>query len=135
MHNSRLIVTAFSDLTYRINGAAMAVHRALGAGLKERSYSKAFALELASLGIQFTREVAIPVTFREKTVGILRPDYLVEGAVVVELKAVARIEPYHEAQLLTYVERGGFKVGLLLNFGTTLEICRKLHSSLLRSSV
>src|SRR4051794_40256104 len=102
MNNALIVDAPHAALTYRINGAAMTVHRALGTGLRERSYSKAFAMELASQGIQFTREVEIGVAYHDKLVGILRPDYLIEGSVVVELKALPRIEAFNEAQLVTY---------------------------------
>jgi GxxExxY protein len=104
------------ELTDRIIGAAIAVHRAIGPGLHERSYQTAMALELTSLGLTFESKRLIPVTYRGEIVGHHIPDFIVENAVVVELKSVTRIEPVFTTQLLTYLRLTGLHVGLILNF-------------------
>jgi GxxExxY protein len=100
-----------------IIGAAVEVHRSLGPGLLESSYQRCLAYELASRGVRLDREVEIPIRYKGL---VLRPGYridmLVEGAVVVEVKTVAAIEPIHKAQILTYLKLMDLRVGLLINF-------------------
>lgn len=82
-----------SDLTDKILGSAIAVHRELGPGRSEYSYQSALALEMAAKPLRFVREPALTVRFRDKVIGWHRPDFIVEELVVVELKAVTRLEP------------------------------------------
>jgi GxxExxY protein len=104
-------------ITERIIAAAIAVHRALGPGLLESAYEACLAFELAKRGLEIERQKGLPITYRGVNVDCgYRIDLLVEGAVVVELKAVERLEPIHEAQLLSYLKLSGCKVGLLINF-------------------
>lgn len=105
-----------SDLTDRILGCAIAVHRELGPGLTEYSYQSALALEMEAKPLRFIREPALAVRYRNVIVGWHRPDFIVEELVVVELKAVARLEPVFSKQVLTYLRVTGLSVGLLLNF-------------------
>ena len=122
----RLIVTqsgAFpeKELTRQIIGAAMEVHRELGAGLLESAYRACVARELALRGIPFELEKAIPVQYKGVEVDIgYRVDIVVDDKVVVELKAVERIRRVHEAQMLTYLKLTGCRVGLLINFNVAL---------------
>ena len=104
-------------LTQKIIGAAMEVHRLIGPGLLESVYEDCMVLELAYQSISFERQKDVPLIYRGIKVGAnLSIDLLVEGLVVVELKAVQQLLPVHEAQLLTYLRLTGLKVGLLLNF-------------------
>ncbi len=104
-------------LTERIIGAAIAVHRALGPGLLESVYQRCLVLELKALGLAVQTEVYIPVVFRGETIeNAYKIDLVVEGSVVVELKAVEKVLAVHEAQLLTYLRLAQKRVGLLLNF-------------------
>jgi GxxExxY protein len=105
-----------SDLTDKILGCAVAVHRELGPGLSEYSYQSALALEMSAKPLNFVREPALTVRFRDTVIGWHRPDFIVEDLVVVELKAVARFEPVFTKQMLTYLKVTGLNVGLLLNF-------------------
>lgn len=105
------------QLTEKVIGAAIEVHRQLGPGLLESVCQVCLARELAVLGVSFEQEKVLPVSYK----GILletgyRLDFLVEGKVVVELKTVERIEAIHEAQLLTYMRLTGCQVGLIINF-------------------
>lgn len=110
-------VANLNALTERIIGAAITVHRALGPGLLESVYQRCLALELKALGVSAVTEVYIPVTFRGETIeNAYKIDIVAEGSVVVELKAVEKILPVHEAQLLTYLRLSKLRVGLLLNF-------------------
>lgn len=104
-------------LTQQIIGAAIEVHRSLGPGLLEAVYEQCFAIELAHRGLDVLRQVSVPVVYRGVSIeAAYRADMVVEGAVVVELKAVEVVLPVHEAQLLSYMRLLNKRVGLLLNF-------------------
>jgi GxxExxY protein len=110
-----------AELTERIIACAIAVHRELGPGLLESIYEEAMTVELANGGIQFVRQVEIPVVYKGTTLsGSFRVDMVVENKVVLELKTVESILPVHEAQLLSYLRLGGWPTGLLLNFRSAL---------------
>lgn len=104
-------------LTSRVIGAAIEVHRTLGPGLLESAYEECLCYELALAGVRFRRQLALPVRYKEVVLEVgYKVDLIVEGAVLLELKAVERLLPVHEAQLLTYLRLTGVHVGLLLNF-------------------
>ena len=105
------------DLTEKIIGAAIEVHKYWGPGLIESVYEKSLARELELLGIGYKQQVDLPLEYKGVRVGDgLRLDLIVEGKVVVELKVVKNFDPVHESQLLTYMRITGCKVGLLINF-------------------
>lgn len=104
-------------LTERIIGAAVAVHRELGPGLLEAAYQVALGIELSHRGLAFRREVAVDVRYRGRVLPCaFRADFVVERAVVVELKTVEVVLEVHRAQLLTYLRGLGVRRGLLLSF-------------------
>jgi GxxExxY protein len=110
-----------SELTERIIGAAIEVHRALGPGLLESAYEECLCHELSLRRLAFKRQVALPIRYK----GVLldcgyRLDLLVANQVVVELKSVDKVDGIHEAQLLTYLRLSKCKVGLLINFNVPL---------------
>jgi GxxExxY protein len=108
------------DVTGRIIGAAIEVHRALGPGLLESAYQECLSHELTLRGIPFLRELSLPVIYKGAKVDCAyRLDFLVDG-VVVEVKSVSGIDPIHEAQVLTYMKLGQWKLGLLMNFNVAL---------------
>lgn len=107
-------------LTERIIGCAIEVHKQMGPGLLESIYENALCLEFEVAGLQYQRQVAIPVKYREQMIGEHRLDLIVEDMVVVELKSVERVEPVFEAQGLTYLRISGKRVGLLINFNSRL---------------
>jgi GxxExxY protein len=107
-------------LTERIIGCAIEVHRTLGPGLLESAYVEALAVEFPEAGLRFARQVPVPLTYKGSYLGEYRLDLLVEDAVVVEVKAVERFDPVHDAQLLTYLRLTGERVGLLINFNRRL---------------
>ena len=107
-------------LTERIIGCAIEVHRTLGPGLLESTYVEALTVEFAEADLRFARQVPVPLTYKGRSLGEYRLDLLVEEAVVVEVKAVERFDPVHEAQLLTYLRLTGKRVGLLINFNRRL---------------
>lgn len=118
----------YSDLTSKIIGCAMAVHRALGNGFQEVIYQRALEIELADNGITFTREHEMPVYYKNHQIGTRRVDFLVEDVVSVELKAIIKLEDVHFAQAINYLEAYDLEVGLLINFGgKSLEFKRLLN--------
>ena len=109
------------DLTERIIGAAIEVHKQLGPGLLESVYQACLARELSLCGIDFEQEKSIPVQYKGVQLDIgYRLDFLVDNKVVVELKTVDELTGTHKAQLLTYLKITGCKVGLLINFNAAL---------------
>lgn len=106
-----------NDLTDRIIGAAIEVHRTLGPGLLESAYEECLCRELELRGIRFRRQVALPLSYKGVALECgYRIDVLVEETAVVEIKAVEALLPVHEAQLVSYLRLGGWHVGLLINF-------------------
>lgn len=117
----------YKDLTYRIIGAAMEVHRGLGPGFLESVYESAFAHELTLAEISFERQKTLAVHYKGVSVGEFRPDFIIDDKVIVELKAVKKLLPEHEAQLINYLKATGLRIGLLCNFGTpSLEKIRRV---------
>jgi GxxExxY protein len=106
----------FTDLTDSILRCAVSVHKALGPGLPEYSYQTSLALEFDASGITYVADSPIEVRYRDVIVGWHRPDFIVDNKVVVELKAVATIDPVHSKQVMTYLRVTHLRVGLLLNF-------------------
>ncbi len=106
-----------SELTGRIIGCAMEVHRTLGNGFQEVIYQRALAIEMAHLGLEFSREHVMQIFYKGQEIGTRRADFFVEGKVMVELKAVIQLEDVHLAQAINYLEAYGLEVGLLINFG------------------
>ncbi|MFH1428447.1 MAG: GxxExxY protein [Candidatus Margulisiibacteriota bacterium] len=104
-------------LTYDIIGCAMRVHSTLGNGFQEVIYQRCLAIELEKAGIGFEREVAQSIYYNGINVGTRRADFVVEGKVIVELKAVIKLEDVHLAQAKNYVVAYNFSKGLLINFG------------------
>jgi GxxExxY protein len=110
-----------NGLTYETIGAAIEVHRALGPGLLESAYQACLCRELLLRGVNFQTELPLPVVYKGVQVDCgYRIDILVAELVVVELKTVEAIAPVHDAQLLTYLRLGGWKVGLLINFNVAV---------------
>ena len=105
-------------LTQSIIGAALEVHRELGPGLLEQAYEACLCFELFGRGLKIERQKALPVRYKNQPLDFVgyRMDLLVEGAVVVEVKAVEKLEPVHSAQLLSYLRFADCRVGLLFNF-------------------
>jgi GxxExxY protein len=108
-----------ADLTYRIIGLAMRVHRALGPGLLEGVYQRCLCHELTKAEIPFAAQVHVPIRYDGIEIESgYRADIVVRDEVILELKSVEQLSPLHEAQLLTYLRLSGCKVGLLINFNT-----------------
>jgi GxxExxY protein len=114
----------YSELTGKIIGCAMEMHKALGNGFQEVIYQRALAYEMELQGLHFSREFEMPVFYKEIQVGTRRVDFLVEEVISVELKALTQIEPVHLAQAINYLEAYNLEIGLLINFG---EVKLKFH--------
>lgn len=106
-----------SELTGKIIGCAMEVHRILGNGFQEVIYQRALAIEMANQGISFSREHEMEIAYKGENIGLRRVDFFVEGKVMVELKAVVQLDDVHLAQAINYLEAYGLDIGLLINFG------------------
>jgi GxxExxY protein len=107
----------FDDLSNRVIGCAIEVHRALGPGLLESAYGRCLGHELSLAEIPFAREESLPVRYKGTQIDCgYRVDLIVAERLIVELKTVDRLLPIHEAQVLTYLRLSGIKVGLLINF-------------------
>ena len=120
---------AHSDLTSKIIGCAYEVHKELGPGFLEKVYEAALLHEIRSLGLRAEAQSPIPVRYKGAVVGDYFADILVEGAVVVEIKASEALSSIHEAQLLHYLKASGIEVGLLLNFGRpSVQVKRMVRS-------
>ena len=116
------------ELTYRIIGCAMKVHSTLGNGFQEVIYQRALAIEMSKQELNFQRELEMPLFYDEQPIGSRRVDFLVEETVMVELKALIKMEDVHLAQGLNYLVAYRVDKGLLLNFGAqSLEIKRLRH--------
>lgn len=109
-----------NELTGAVIGAAIEVHRVLGAGFLESVYEEALALELELRGIGFSRQKVVAVTYKGRRIGEGKLDLLVANTLIVELKAVANITPIHEAQVLSYLKMTRYPLGLLINFNVPL---------------
>ena len=110
-----------NSISEAVIGAAIEVHRALGPGLLESAYQACLAYELEQRGLAATREVPLPVVYGEVTLNCgYRLDLVVENAVVIEVKAVDKLVPIHEAQLLSYLKLSDRRLGLLINFHVTM---------------
>jgi GxxExxY protein len=117
------------ELTGRIIGAAINVHKELGPGFLERVYENALKIELRELGLKFQSQLAVPVRYKGHVVGNYVADLVVEDTVLCELKALDALAAVHEAQLLNYLKATRFKVGLLLNFGLSKTQIKRLISN------
>jgi len=111
----------FDELSRRVIGCALEVHRELGPGLLESAYGQCLAHELTLKGIPFELQKAMPVDYKGVQIDCgYRVDLLVDGKIVLELKAVVAFEPIHEAQILTYMKLAKVRTGLLINFNVPL---------------
>ncbi|MBK8903809.1 MAG: GxxExxY protein [Anaerolineaceae bacterium] len=108
----------YPDLSYSVMRAVFAVHNELGPGFLESIYEAALAYELQESGLQIARQQAIQVYYRGHIVGTHRLDLIVEGKIILELKAVADLQPIFKQQVRSYLKASGLKLGILINFGT-----------------
>lgn len=117
----------YKDITEKIIGASFEVHKFLGNGFQEVIYQRALAYELRKAGLAFDREIEQEIYYKEleEPIGTRRADFVVEGKVLVELKAIIQLEDVHLAQALNYLKAYKLEIGLLINFGSkSLEFKR-----------
>lgn len=123
-------------LTYKVIGCAMEVHKTLGNGFQEVIYQRCLAIELQRAGVSFLREVEQPLIYKNESVGTRRADFIIEDQLVVELKAVIKLEDVHLAQAKNYLSAYNFETGLLINFGAaSMEYKRIFRSHKLSQSL
>ena len=116
------------DITEKIIGASYEVHKFMGNGFQEVIYQRALAYELRQAGLQFNRELPHDIFYKnlQKPIGSRRVDFLVEGKVLIEIKAVAYLDDCHIAQVLNYLKIYKIEVGLLINFGSKSMVFKRL---------
>jgi len=107
-------------LTEAVIGAAIEVHKEVGPGLTENMYEEAICHELDLRGIRYARQVKVPVTYKGKPIGDTRIDLIVEGRLIVELKACEAVTSVHRAQVITYLRVTGHQLGLIINFNVVV---------------
>jgi len=121
----------YSELTGKIIGCAMEVHKILGNGFQEVIYQRALAKEMTLNGLIFSREFEMPIFYKEEQIGTRRVDFLVESVIAVELKALVKLEDVHLAQAINYLEAYRLEIGLLINFGQkSLEFKRLINAKI-----
>ena len=116
------------ELTRKIIGCAMKVHSTLGNGFQEVIYQRCLAIELERENIQFQREFEMSIMYRGLNVGTRRVDFLVAETIMVELKALTKLEDVHLAQAINYLEAYNLEIGLLINFGSKSLEFKRLHN-------
>jgi GxxExxY protein len=109
----------YSELTGKIIGCAMEVHKILGNGFQEVIYQRALAYEMELQGLSFLREFEMLIYYKDLQVGTRRVDFFVEDKISVEIKAIINLEPVNLAQAINYLEAYNLEIGLLINFGNT----------------
>jgi GxxExxY protein len=119
----------YSELTGKIIGCSMEVHKILGNGFQEVIYQRALEKEMSLQWLSFSREYEMPIFYKDEQMGTRRVDFLVEGNISVEIKAVTKLEDVHLAQAINYLEAYNLEIGLLINFGSkSLEFKRVINS-------
>lgn len=119
----------YKELTGKIIGAAMQVHKVLGNGFQEVIYQRALEIEMPYFGLNFKREFDMPIFYRDHQIGTRRVDFLVEDVISVEIKAIINLEDVHLAQAINYLEAYNIEVGLLINFGSkSLQVKRLINT-------
>ena len=119
----------YKEITGKVIGAAMQVHKILGNGFQEVIYQRALEMEMPFFGLNFRREFEMPILYRKEQIGTRRVDFLVEDLISVELKAVINLEDVHLAQAINYLEAYNLEVGLLINFGSRSLVFKRLINS------
>ncbi len=108
----------YEEITHKIIGCAMKVHSSLGNGFQELIYQRALAIEMKKQGLSFKREMEMSIFYDEIKIGTRRVDFFVEDVIMVELKAVIKLEDVHLAQAMNYCQAYNLPIGLLINFGS-----------------
>ncbi len=116
-----------NDLTHTVIGCAYKVHNILGPGFLEKVYERALKLELDQLGIDVQQQGKLPVWYQGQSVGVFFPDLWIDKQLIIEIKAVQNLILEHETQLIHYLTATGVETGLLINFGSSVQVRRKFR--------
>lgn len=119
----------YEEITKRIIGCAMKVHSTLGNGFQEVIYQRALEIEMKYYGLSFSREMEMPIFYRNEQIGTRRVDFFVEEKIMVELKALLKMEDVHLAQAMNYLEAYKMEIGLLINFGAKSLEFKRVHNN------
>ncbi|GAB6283107.1 MAG: GxxExxY protein [Ignavibacterium sp.] len=123
----------YEDLTRKIIGCAMKVHKTIGNGFQEVIYQRALEIEMLAAELNFSREFEMPIYYRNQQIGTRRVDFFVENKIMVELKALINLEDVHLAQAMNYLEAYNMEIGLLINFGArSLQFKRVFNNKFIR---
>lgn len=122
-------------LTHKVIGCAFKVHNVLGPGFLEKVYENALKFELKKQGIDVLQQVKLPVWYEGHQVGVYFPDLWIEGQLIIEIKAAITLAPEHEMKLLHYLSATSIDNGLLINFGSTVQVRRKFREYNVNPSV
>ncbi len=117
------------ELTHKIIGCAMEVHKKLGNGFQEVIYQRALAIEMQFQGLEFEREKSMSIYYRNSDIGTRRVDFFVENKIMVELKARLELDDAHLNQAMNYLEAYNMKIGLLINFGANSLQFKRVHNN------
>jgi GxxExxY protein len=123
----------YQEITQKIIGASMEVHRILGNGFQEVIYQRALEIEFANVGLRFQREYEMDIFYKGERIGGRRVDFFVENCIMVELKALIVLEDVHLAQAMNYLEAYNMEIGLLINFGAKSLQFKRVHNNSLKN--
>jgi len=132
--SDKIGIMKYEDLTYKIIGCAMEVHKHLGNGFQEVIYQRALSIEFDNQGIQYSREHEMQIQYKEQDIGTRRVDFFVENKIMVEIKAIIDLEDVHLAQAMNYVEAYDLEIGLLINFGAKSLQHKRVHNNKIKKS-
>jgi len=121
----------FKELTHKVIGCAMEVHRVMGPGFQEYIYQRALAIEMRTSGIKFEEEFELPIHYKGEKVGLRRVDFWIEKTVSLEIKARSELDNTHLAQAINYIEASNVSTGLLINFGAPSLQFKRIHNRIL----
>lgn len=119
----------YEEITGKIIGCSMEVHKTLGNGFQEVIYQRALEIEMTVAGLNFNREFEMPIYYRNQQIGTRRVDFFVETKIMVELKALINLEDVHLAQAMNYLEAYNMEIGLLINFGAKSLQFKRVHNN------
>jgi len=122
------------ELTHKIIGCAMEVHKQLGNGFQEVVYQRALSIELNLNQIQHQREMEMPLQYKGFPIGTRRVDFFIENQIMLEIKAITQLEDVHLAQAMNYLEAYQMEIGLLINFGAKSLQFKRVHNNSLKKS-
>lgn len=123
------------EITKKVIGSAMYVHNTLGNGFQEVIYQRALEIEFGYNDLNFEREKEMPIYYRENEIGSRRVDFFVEDCIMVELKALIKLEPVHLAQAMNYLEAYNMGIGLLINFGAQKLEFKRVYNNKIKNSL